>query len=89
MAFGIETIIPLVGLIVGIIIGVRLKKVDVMDLLAGWGIFILFGPALGVLTVLVGLDTNMYIGYLVSLISFFGLGVAIWILIKKFIGFFQ
>ena len=89
MAFGVMEILGIIGLIVGIIVAVRLKKLDVMELLTGWGIFVLFGPAVGVITDLFGVSGNVIIAYIVALISFFGLGIAIWVLIKKFMDLFQ
>ncbi len=89
MAFGVLEILGIIGFIVGLIVAIRLKKVDVMELLTGWGIFVLFGPAVGVITDLFGVSANVIIAYIVALVSFFGLGIAIWVLIKKFMGLFQ
>ncbi|MCK4588915.1 MAG: hypothetical protein KAT77_00605 [Nanoarchaeota archaeon] len=89
MAFGVMEILGIIGLIIGIIVAVRLKKLDVMELLTGWGIFVLFGPAVGVITDLFAISGIVVISYIVALVSFFGLGVAIWVLIKKFMGLFQ
>ena len=89
MAFGVLEILGIIGFIVGLIVAIRLKKVDIMELLTGWGIFVLFGPALGVITDLFDVTGNAVVTYIVALISFFGLGIAIWVLIKKFMGLFQ
>ena len=89
MAFGVVEILGIIGFIVGIIIAARIKKLDVMELLTGWGIFVLFTPAWMVITELFGITDLVVFTYIDPLVRFFGLGIAIWVLIKKFIGLFQ
>ena len=89
MAFGVVEILGIIGFIVGLIVAIRLKKVDVMELLTGWGIFVLFTPAWMVITELLGITDLVVFTYIDPLVKFFGLGIAIWVLIKKFIGLFQ
>lgn len=89
MAFGVVEVLAIIGFIIGIIVAVRLKKVDVMELLTGWGIFVLFTPAWMVITELFGITSMAIFTYVDPLVKYFGLGIAIWVLIKKFIGLFQ
>ena len=91
MAFGVMEILGIIGFIVGIIIAVRMKKLDVMALLTGWGIFVLFTPAWMVITDLIEVAaiTNICSTYIDPIVTFFGLGIAIWVLIKTVLGMFK
>ena len=91
MVFGVIEVLGIIGFIIGLIVAVRHKKVDMMELLTGWGIFILFTPAWMVITNLIGVQaiTDLCTNYINPLVVCFGLGIALWVLIKKTIDLFQ
>ena len=90
--WAVGSILALVGFVIGLIVAIaKLKKVDVMTLLTGWGIFVLFAPAWMVITDLIGVTaiTDICTNYINPLVSAFGLGIALWVLIKMVIGMFK
>src|SRR3989344_8581087 len=77
MAVGLMEVLAIIGLVVGIFVAARTKKISDMSFFAALGLWWTFGPALEVVTDILSLSSFEVFGWLAALVSAFGLGAAV------------
>ena len=82
MAFDANTILAVIGAVVGIVVATRTKKPGVAALLVGLGIWWTFAPVLNLVTGLLNISALEIWAWLTALVSFFGLGAAFWFVVR-------
>ena len=83
MAVDAMSVLAIIGLVVGIIVGAKTRKPGVSALLISLTLWWAFDDALGVITNLLNISQVQIFPWIVALVANFGLGAAIWLALRS------